>query len=235
MAFWRKWRRETPRCEAAEPWEELNVSQEEIVASGSMNPSGDSGSFAKNTLPVIDAKIFSALAGRCSPLEADAAVSAVIEMGWDPIAAEVRSMALGRRAVLPSCFQQILAAYPQEAATALWDVRDAIPWPLRLCFYATAQCDREAGIEDLLIHWDELPKEGISQAFRLLGMAKTPAALEKLGVLLEDQDWTIVIKAAVALEAAGAVEYLPKMRAIADASDNVLKSSISEIIHRMEK
>ena len=42
------------------------------------------------------------------------------------------------------------------------------------------------------------------------------------------------MKAAAALETADAVEYLPKMREIAGAADDVLRASFLEIIHRME-
>ena len=238
MAFWNKWRKDQSISKTSEAWVELDIPQEteseqEAICDESVEIS-EYNEAPQAKEQTIDSRLFTALAGRCSPLEAEAAVSAFIDLGWDAIASEVESMALGRRAVLPSCFQAVLAAYPGETAAALWDKREEIPWILRLCFYSTVQCDREIVAEDVLTHWDDLPKEGMSQAFRLLGTLKTPNALAKLGSFLEEKDWTIAMKAAVAFETADAVEYLPKMREIADAADDVLRASFLEIIHRME-
>ncbi|MEE0776903.1 MAG: hypothetical protein U0M15_07595 [Bacillota bacterium] len=242
MAFWRKWRKKD--ASPTEPWLELDIPEsEELHGSEEAEEAEDAPEVVDGldeseevqAAKALDSKLLSALAGRRSPLEAEAAVDQFIGLGWDVIAPELRAMALGRRMVVPSCFYEVISSYPRETAEELWSNREEMPWHLRMAFYMASQCNKEQAVDEVLAYWEELPDEAISLAIRFLATVKTTAALAKLGECLSCDNWTMAVKAAVALETAGAYDYLPQMKDIAAQGNDVLKASLTEIINRMEK
>lgn len=179
-----------------------------------------------------DREIDHALRGRMGILETRSLLVEFTAQGWDKVSSRIEPMVLGQSLAAPWVLGDIFAAFPQESAVYLERYKE-IPHKILILLLAVVGKDRpDAANEILVAVVPEFLDEDLPGALELLGRFPSPEGNKLLSSYLDSGEWTVVMKAAAALEAAGAVEYLPKMKEV-QGRGGILESALGEIIQRM--
>ncbi len=212
--------RESPAAEAeapAEPAAENGAAAETAAA-------------ARPTKPMLNA-----LAGRTEPLEAEAFLAEFIALGWEAIEKDVTAFALGRKVCLRPYLKRILAAYPEESASLFEARADDLEPEQRLLFLEI--CGGGEGnslAEEIRGLLPDLDDDEIAAAFAALAAFPSAEGNAVLTAYLSHEDWRLKMKAAAALEKAGAAEAIPAIRAAAEDCGGEIGGGLNAIAARME-
>ena len=172
------------------------------------------------------------LAGRIEPLEAERAIEAFIADGWDTVNSHIRPLILGQSPGAPWVLGKIFSFFPGESAAYLDEYESS---PVKILFLLMEAVGRghERQVTDILLALlPQLDKDDLPEALELLGKFPTSEGNKLLASFLEDDDWRLVVKAASALEKAGAYEYRDQIEASAKRG-GIIESSLKEILQRM--
>lgn len=185
--------------------------------------------------PILDKKILNALAGKTSPLEAETAFDEFIGYGWERIKKDVYEMAVGKKVCLPTYFERIVKAFPEDAENLLQLCFEEMLVSHRLVYLATlGEKNAVKMTEEVIRLLPSLEKEELGAAFAALSANPTEKGLTAIASYLNDENWKLRMKAAAALADAHAKNYIPSIMAAAEACDGPISAGLKEIAGRME-
>ena len=191
----------------------------------------DSG---KTTKKYVDKRLLNALAGMCDPFEGEKALAEFLSLGRATTEKTIISFITGHRPCLNAYLKKILEYYPEESASFFSDHFEEIEPEKRLiflsCGFGGSGEDVAAAVEKMLA---EMDNDEIPRAFSVLAAIPSERGNDLLAAYLKDEDWRIALKAASALEKAGAKEKITAIREAA-AGEEVPAEGFLEIARRME-
>lgn len=177
-------------------------------------------------------RIDHALRGRMGILETRSLLTDFIAQGWDKVSSYIEPMVLGKSPAAPWVLGDIFDAFPSESVIYL-DRYKEIPAKILILLLAAVGKEQTDAVNGILVEIvPALSPEDLPGALELLGRFPSQAGNKLLSSFLSSSEWTVVMKAAAALEAAKAVEYLPQIKE-AQARGGLLGSALAEIIQRM--
>ncbi len=215
MSIWDRLRKKKTSPAPVE-WQEIKVAETPLPGKKGLNKS-----------------LLAVFSGKVAPLEAQPILAEFLEQGWPTVFPLIDPLVRGKTHAMPWVLGEVFAFFPQESADAYLPIAGDIPRKnLFMLVNAVGSSHREEVAALLVSLAASLEPEDIPTVLELLGKYPSAEGNKYLAHWLQGEDWRLAVKAAAALETAGAVDYLPQMVA-ARSGGGILADSLDEIIQRM--